>query len=163
MTFLAAHAPDGLLAPGGLLGTSHRLLFKISGRNTIRSGPFPGRLSKLAIDILHVLRGTRIRSRICDQSYEYQGLMHPALPHRTRMPRQGPDVQEVDFIPAIRMVSERNPTRHPAPWAKRPARRLASRNERRIHVCLVRSDLRENPNQTSSQESKRHKEIQRED
>ena len=34
MTFLAAHAPDGLLAPGGLLGTSHRFLFKIGGRNT---------------------------------------------------------------------------------------------------------------------------------
>ena len=33
MTFLDAHAPDGLLAPGGLLGTSHRFLFKIGGRN----------------------------------------------------------------------------------------------------------------------------------
>ena len=30
----AAHAPDRLLAPGGLLGTSHRFLFKIGGRNT---------------------------------------------------------------------------------------------------------------------------------
>ena len=33
MMFLAAHAPDGLLAPVGLLGTSHRFLFKIGGRN----------------------------------------------------------------------------------------------------------------------------------
>ena len=30
----AAHAPDGLLAPKGFLGTSHRFLFKIGGRNT---------------------------------------------------------------------------------------------------------------------------------
>ena len=34
MTFLAAHAPDGLLAPVGLLGTSRRFLFKIGGRHT---------------------------------------------------------------------------------------------------------------------------------
>ena len=34
MTFLVAHAPDGLLAPGGFTGTSHRFLFKIGGRNT---------------------------------------------------------------------------------------------------------------------------------
>ena len=34
MMFLAAHAPDGLLAPGGFLGTSHRFLFKIGRQNT---------------------------------------------------------------------------------------------------------------------------------
>ncbi len=34
MMFLVAHAPDGLLAPGGFTGTSHRFLFKIGGRNT---------------------------------------------------------------------------------------------------------------------------------
>ena len=34
MMFLAAHEPDGLLAPGGLLDTSHRFLFKVGGRNT---------------------------------------------------------------------------------------------------------------------------------
>ena len=34
MMFLDAHAPDGLLAPVGLLGTSHRFLFKIDRQNT---------------------------------------------------------------------------------------------------------------------------------
>ena len=34
MTFLAAHAPDGLLAPEGFLGTSHRFLFKIGEQST---------------------------------------------------------------------------------------------------------------------------------
>ena len=48
MTFLAAHAPDGLLAPGGLLGTSHRFLFKIGGRNTTNppSGGTEGALNR---------------------------------------------------------------------------------------------------------------------
>ena len=44
MTFLNAHAPNGLLAPGGLLGTSHRFLLYVpleSGRNVFAQPPLP--------------------------------------------------------------------------------------------------------------------------
>ena len=90
---------------------------------------------------------TKVRTRFCDKYYEFASIQS----------------QDQDSNPAIRMILDQDPTRHPGQRAKPPARRRASRNERRTHVCLVRSDLRENPNQTSSQESKRHKEIQRED
>ena len=33
LTFLDAYAPDGLLAPGALLGTSHIFFSKIGGQN----------------------------------------------------------------------------------------------------------------------------------
>ena len=90
---------------------------------------------------------TKVRTRFCDKYYEFASIQS----------------QGQDSTPAIRMIADQDPTRQPGPHAKRPVRRVASRNDRRTHVCLVRSDLRENPNQTSSQESKRHKEIQRED
>ena len=53
MTFLDAHAPDGLLAPVGLLGTSHRFLFKIGGRNTTTTTNTPARFAVVAPKRLH--------------------------------------------------------------------------------------------------------------
>ena len=64
------------------------LLYKFKG-----SANYPARLSKLVIDIPQVLPGTKIRPRFCDKHYEYQGLMRPTLPHRTRMARQDPGIR----------------------------------------------------------------------
>ena len=51
MTFLAAHAPDGLLAPKGFPGASHSFLFKMGGRNTTIQKPLLGsRLAQAWID-----------------------------------------------------------------------------------------------------------------
>ena len=61
MTFLVAHAPDGLLAPRGFTGTSHRFFFKIGGRNT--TARYPHRdLSAPISGCLRYLQGTCVAS-----------------------------------------------------------------------------------------------------
>ena len=68
MTFLVAHAPDGLLALGGVAGTSHRFLFKIGGRNTttvtkIGSGSEKERIRVLEHFVLILMRMVCARGR----------------------------------------------------------------------------------------------------
>ena len=47
MTFLAAHAPDGLLAPGGLMGTSHRFFFLRSADEKLLFDAYRRKTSKV--------------------------------------------------------------------------------------------------------------------
>ena len=86
MTFLAAHAPDGLLAPGGLLGTSHRFFSKIGGRNTttlpwIPPGPSPSPSTTLpapGLGKLHYLPCGCYAVRVQDRaSADYAGFIDP--------------------------------------------------------------------------------------
>ena len=123
------------------------LLYKFKG-----SGDYPARLSKLVIDIPQVLSGTKIRPRFYDKHYEYQGLMRPTLPRRTRMAREDHGIRfdpksGPGFHPSHPHDSGPGPTRKPRPHAKGSVRQATSRNRRKTHVCLVCSDLSENPNQ----------------